>query len=129
MVKKVGEKETPLGEKDTPLGEKVTKVGEKVNFVGEKKIHALRVHVVKQTFWPIEGVTMGSHHSSALLGLLVQASQGVQHAAISCQGPRACVDQLRYTPLDWVQLVRKSNLVPGLHILTYPRSKLGGQDL
>ena len=30
MVKK-------LGEKETPLGEKVTKVGEKVNFVGEKK--------------------------------------------------------------------------------------------
>ena len=40
VVKKVGEKETPLGEKETPLGEKVTKVGEKVNFVGEKKIHA-----------------------------------------------------------------------------------------
>ena len=39
MVKKVGEKKTPLGEKETPLGEKVTKVGEKVNFVGEKKIH------------------------------------------------------------------------------------------
>ena len=39
MVKKVGEKQTPLGEKETPLGEKVTKVGEKVNFVGEKKIH------------------------------------------------------------------------------------------
>ena len=37
MVKKFGEKETPLGEKETPLGEKVTKVGEKVNFVGEKK--------------------------------------------------------------------------------------------
>ena len=36
VVKKVGEKETPLGEK-------VTKVGEKVNFVGEKKIHAGRV--------------------------------------------------------------------------------------
>ena len=31
MVKKVGEKQTPLGEKETPLGEKVTKVGEKVN--------------------------------------------------------------------------------------------------
>ena len=40
VVKKVGEKETPLGEKETPLGEKVTKVGEEVNFVGEKKIHA-----------------------------------------------------------------------------------------
>ena len=39
VVKKVGEKETPLGEKETPLGEKVTKVGEKVNFVGEKKIY------------------------------------------------------------------------------------------
>ena len=40
VVKKVGEKETPLGEKETPLGEKVTKIGEKVNFVGGKKIHA-----------------------------------------------------------------------------------------
>ena len=39
VVKKFGEKETPLGEKETPLGEKVAKVGEKVNFVGEKKIH------------------------------------------------------------------------------------------
>ena len=39
VVKKVGEKQTPLGEKETPLGEKVTKIGEKVNFVGEKKIH------------------------------------------------------------------------------------------
>ena len=39
VVKKVGEKETPLGEKENLLGEKVTKVGEKVIFVGEKKIH------------------------------------------------------------------------------------------
>ena len=37
VVKKVGEKETPLGEKETPLGEKATKVGEKVTKVGEKK--------------------------------------------------------------------------------------------
>ena len=29
VVKKVGEKETPLGEKETPLGEKVTPLGEK----------------------------------------------------------------------------------------------------
>ena len=40
VVKKVGEKETPLGEKETPLGEKATKLAK--NFVGEKKIHRFR---------------------------------------------------------------------------------------
>ena len=50
VVKKVGEKETPLDEKETPLGEKVTKVGEKVNFVGKIKIHRVEpadVHLVQ----------------------------------------------------------------------------------
>ena len=43
----------------------------------------LWVHVVKPTFWPVEGVTTGSHHSSAPLGLSFQAFEGVQRAAIS----------------------------------------------
>ena len=47
----------------------------------------LRVSVVKPTFWHVEGVTTGLHHSSAPLGFPFQASEarteGVQHAAIS----------------------------------------------
>ena len=54
MVKKVGEKETPLGEKETPLGEKVTKVGEKVNFVAEKKIHCERQMEGKLAVCPLQ---------------------------------------------------------------------------
>ena len=43
----------------------------------------LRVHVVKSTFWLVEGVTTGSHYSSAPLGPPFPASEGVQRAAIS----------------------------------------------
>ena len=43
----------------------------------------LRVHVDKPTFWHVEGVTTGLHHSSAQLRLPFQASKGVQCAAIS----------------------------------------------
>ena len=35
------------------------------------------------TFWHVEGVTTGSHHSSAPLALPFQAFEGVQRAAIS----------------------------------------------
>ena len=42
----------------------------------------LRVHIVEKTFWPVEGVTQGSHHSSILLRLQFKAFKIVQCAAI-----------------------------------------------
>ena len=47
------------------------------------KMMHLRVQVVNPTCWHVEGVTTGSHHSSALLGLAFKASGSVQRAAIS----------------------------------------------
>ena len=38
VVKKVGEKETPLGEKETPFGEKATKLAKKRIVLAKKKI-------------------------------------------------------------------------------------------
>ena len=75
----------------------------------------------------IEGVTTGSHHSSAWLGFPFKASESVYRAAISVRHhlPVQNVIQLRYTPL--VLLVRISKLV--LHIFTYPLNELGGQVL
>ena len=86
-----------------------------------------RVHVVKPTFWHVEGIQTGSHHSSASLGLSFMACESVQRAAISVRHhlPVQNVIQLRYTPL--VLLVRISKLV--LHIFTYPLNELGGQVL
>ena len=43
----------------------------------------LKVHVVIQTFWHVEGVTTGLHHSSAWLGLSFITSEKVQRATIS----------------------------------------------
>ena len=40
-------------------------------------------HIVKLTFWHVAGVTMGLHHSSALLALPFKASKSVQHTDIS----------------------------------------------
>ena len=69
MIKKVGEKETPLGEKETPLGEKATKVGEKVNFVGEKKIHVISIPI-EGLWWPCTGIArnLSKQHNTKELG-------------------------------------------------------------